>query len=72
MTAAADIAVVRARIADLAGTALLSPDEQRRAGAMGSAAARAFVAGRTLLRRLLSRWLDLDPRPIELCEEPDA
>ena len=66
-----DIAVVRGRIAELAGAPLLSPGEQRRAQQMVGAAARAFVAGRTLLRHLLARWLDRDPRPIELCEEPD-
>jgi 4'-phosphopantetheinyl transferase len=64
-----DILVVRARLGEVA--ALLSPGEQRRAEALPAAAARAFVAGRSLLRWLLGQWLARDPRPIELVETPD-
>ncbi len=61
------ITVVRARITELGEIApLLSPAEQRRAEGLRPAAAAAFVAGRSLLRRLLARWLDRDPRPIEI------
>jgi 4'-phosphopantetheinyl transferase len=72
MTPEADIVVVRGRIAELARTPLLAPCEQRRADALPPAAAMAFVAGRSVLRRLLGRWLDRDPRPIRFHEEPDA
>lgn len=64
-----DILVVRARVG--AVKPLLSPSEQHRADGLAAAAARAFVTGRSLLRRLLGRWLERDPRPIQLVEEPD-
>lgn len=69
MSAEPDILVVRARIGEVAP--LLSPGEQSRAEALPAAAARAFVAGRSLLRRLLGHWLACDPRPIHFHEEPD-
>lgn len=64
----ADILVVRARIADLARTPLLAPREQRHAETLGRAAA-AYVAGRTLVRRILARALR---GPIEIVEPPDG
>jgi 4'-phosphopantetheinyl transferase len=72
MTTGPDIAVVRGRIAELARTPLLAPDEERRAERMLPVAAASFVAGRTLLRQLLGRWLERDPRPIRITDDPDA
>ena len=67
-----EIAVVRGCIADLARDPLLAPDEQRRAEGLLPAAAAAFVAGRTLLRRVLAGWLHVDPGPIRITHEPDV
>lgn len=64
----ADILVVRGRIVDLARAPLLVPREQRHAETLGRAAA-AFVAGRTLVRRILARILR---GPIEIVEPPDG
>jgi 4'-phosphopantetheinyl transferase len=57
------ISIVRGKIAELAREPLLSPDEERRAHS------RSFVAGRTLLRRVLGKCLDRDPRPIRFIED---
>ena len=57
------ITVVRGRIAELAREPLLSPSEEHRAGSPE------LAAGRTLLRRVLGRWLARDPRPIALTDE---
>jgi 4'-phosphopantetheinyl transferase len=64
------VVVVRGRIADLARTPLLAPDEARRADAMRPAAAAEFVAGRSLLRRVLARFAGRDPQSA-LVEVPD-
>jgi len=48
-----DIVVTRGRISELARTPLLAPRERQHAATLGAAAALAFVAGRTLLRRIL-------------------
>jgi 4'-phosphopantetheinyl transferase len=50
---------------------ILAPEERRRAARMRFAVHRArFVAGRALLRVLLGRYLDLDPRAVPLVVEP--
>ncbi len=67
-----DVLVVRATVAALAGSPLLSADEQRRALGLPAAAAAAFVAGRSLARRLLGRWLDRDPGTLAFDHEPDG
>ncbi len=66
-----DILVVRGLITDVVCAPLLAPREERHAAGLPRTAALAYVAGRSLLRRLLGRWLDRDPRPIELDERPD-
>lgn len=55
-----DIAVTRGRISELARTPVLAPREQRHAETLGRAAAIAFIAGRTLLRRVLGRGIEVD------------
>lgn len=59
------IAVATMRIAD-GDYSLLSADERARAAALATDAARAFVAGRTLLRRMLGDELAIDPRSLRL------
>jgi 4'-phosphopantetheinyl transferase len=71
MSRSADIVVVHAEIARIAREPVLSPAEERRARAMPAALAAAFVAGRSLARRLLARFLLVDPRPIRIVDEPD-
>ncbi|MEO8551683.1 MAG: hypothetical protein ABI678_17020, partial [Kofleriaceae bacterium] len=67
-----DVVEVRGELAELARDPVLAPHEQRRAEGMPPAAAAAFVAGRTLVRRLLGHWLAVDPCPIRFQDEPDA
>lgn len=61
-----DIAVHVAEIGSVRPA--LVPEEQRQAEAMPAAAARAFVAGRSLLRHLVGRLLDEDPQALVLRE----
>jgi 4'-phosphopantetheinyl transferase len=69
----AEITVVRARLDSLPGDAAgLSVDERTRAETMPVAAARQFVAGRSLLRRVLGEALGVEPRRIALLDDAVA
>lgn len=52
--------------------AILSRDEARRVGQMATTPRRRFVGARALLRRLLARYLDRNPRSIRFTYEPSG
>lgn len=73
MSAPVEITLVRARLADVPGDpSVLASSEHARAERLAPVARRTFVAGRTLVRRVLGRALGLAPRDVVIVEPEDG